>query len=216
MNKTILLLLFLFAELSHAALVGRDFDGDISTVEAYYDTEQDITWLADANAAAGSIYDDGASLFDGRMTGTNANAWISSLTIEGYSNWRLPTTLQPDPTCSTQGAYGSRDFNCTGSEMGHLYYINGISVSSPGIFSNIVSATYWSATDHVESGTDGAWAFNFVNGATGSLDRDLSIGHAWAVHDGDIGISIVPIPTAIWLFGSGLIGLVGFARRKNA
>ena len=29
-------------------------------------------------------------------------------------------------------------------------------------------------------------------------------------------INAVPIPAAVWLFGSGLIGLVGFARRKKA
>ncbi|MCK4704384.1 MAG: VPLPA-CTERM sorting domain-containing protein, partial [Gammaproteobacteria bacterium] len=28
-------------------------------------------------------------------------------------------------------------------------------------------------------------------------------------------VQAVPVPAAIWLFGSGLIGLVGFARRKN-
>jgi hypothetical protein len=36
----------------------------------------------------------------------------------------------------------------------------------------------------------------------------------WAVHDGDIGA--VPIPAALWLFGSGLLGLVGMAKRKAA
>ena len=29
-------------------------------------------------------------------------------------------------------------------------------------------------------------------------------------------VSIVPVPAAIWLFGSGLIGLIGVARRKKA
>jgi len=29
-------------------------------------------------------------------------------------------------------------------------------------------------------------------------------------------ISTVPVPAAAWLFGSGLIGLVGLARRKKA
>jgi len=29
-------------------------------------------------------------------------------------------------------------------------------------------------------------------------------------------VSAVPVPAAAWLFGSGLIGLVGFARRKKA
>ena len=28
--------------------------------------------------------------------------------------------------------------------------------------------------------------------------------------------SAVPVPAAVWLFGSGLISLVGFARRKKA
>jgi len=26
----------------------------------------------------------------------------------------------------------------------------------------------------------------------------------------------VPVPAAVWLFGSGLIGLIGIARRKKA
>jgi len=36
--------------------------------------------------------------------------------------------------------------------------------------------------------------------------------------DGDIGIVVnpVPVPAAVWLFGSGLLGLVGVARRKAA
>jgi hypothetical protein len=32
----------------------------------------------------------------------------------------------------------------------------------------------------------------------------------------DLTITAVPVPTAIWLFGSGLLGLVGIARRKKA
>jgi len=28
--------------------------------------------------------------------------------------------------------------------------------------------------------------------------------------------TVVPVPAAVWLFGSGLIGLIGFARRKKA
>ena len=32
---------------------------------------------------------------------------------------------------------------------------------------------------------------------------------------GTIGASVVPVPAAIWLFGSGLLGLVGISRRKT-
>lgn len=36
------------------------------------------------------------------------------------------------------------------------------------------------------------------------------------VTSADIINTAVPVPTAVWLFGSGLIGLVGIARRKNS
>ncbi len=32
---------------------------------------------------------------------------------------------------------------------------------------------------------------------------------------GGYGASVVPVPSAVWLFGSGLIGLIGIARRKK-
>jgi hypothetical protein len=34
--------------------------------------------------------------------------------------------------------------------------------------------------------------------------------------DGSVTISAVPVPAAVWLFGSGLLGLIGIARRKAA
>jgi hypothetical protein len=56
-----------------------------------YDTDLDITWLADANAGVGSTFDNGGSTTDGRMTWVNANAWAASLTVGGFSDWRLPS-----------------------------------------------------------------------------------------------------------------------------
>ena len=39
---------------------------------------------------------------------------------------------------------------------------------------------------------------------------------AYAVHlEGDVS-SVVPVPAAVWLFGSGLLGLVGVARRRKS
>jgi hypothetical protein len=31
-----------------------------------------------------------------------------------------------------------------------------------------------------------------------------------------VGATVVPVPAAVWLFGSGLLGLIGVARRKEA
>jgi len=42
----------------------------------------------------------------------------------------------------------------------------------------------------------------------------LDIGSGNSMHV--TSVSAVPVPAAVWLFGSGLIGLAGFAKRKKA
>ena len=51
--------------------------------------------------------------------------------------------------------------------------------------------------------------FGFSMGFDFSLD-----GTATAISTDVINTSVVPVPAAVWLFGSGLIGLVGVARRR--
>jgi hypothetical protein len=126
---------------SHAALVSR------LAGQAIYDTDLDITWLANTNFAADELSDtrvaeiisatgsidghtladadfekDVAGVYSGRMTWLGATAWVDQLDFGGIIDWRLPDTLQPDTSCDLQGAPGSRGFNCTGSELGHLFY----------------------------------------------------------------------------------------------
>ena len=43
----------------------------------------------------------------------------------------------------------------------------------------------------------------------------FDIGSGNSLHVTGYSVSSVPVPAAIWLFGSGLIGLIGFARRKK-
>lgn len=43
----------------------------------------------------------------------------------------------------------------------------------------------------------------------------LNFGGDYAVDDLALNETVVPVPAAVWLFGSGLIGLVGVARRKK-
>lgn len=45
-----------------------------------------------------------------------------------------------------------------------------------------------------------------------NINIDIGSGNSMVV----IGISAVPVPPALWLFGSGLLGLVGIAKRKKA
>ena len=203
MKKLIALALLLSIGAAQAALVDRG-GGFI------YDTEQDITWLQDANYAQTSGFDP-----DGRMTWDTAVSWADGLSVYDsvrdvtYDDWRLATTLQPDPSCSIQTGGDSLGYDCTGSEMGHLFNVDGISAGTPGLFTNLQSGSYWSGTEYAPN-TSYAWYFYFNYGYQ---DYNYKGNHryALAVRSGDV--AAVPVPAAVWLFGSAL-GLLGWMRRK--
>jgi hypothetical protein len=87
---------------TNAALVGRDINGNAVAGNAassvfLYDTVLNVTWLRNANAGAGSAYDDtgygGSTTTDGKMSWGNAQAWAANLTVGSYGGWRLPTMI---------------------------------------------------------------------------------------------------------------------------
>ncbi len=60
---------------------------------------------------------------------------------------------------------------------------------------------------------DNAWGLYFVDGSLTTGNEYLNDNFAWAVHNGDV--AAIPVPAAVWLFGSGLLGLIGVARNKS-
>ena len=120
-----------------------------------YDDHLNITWLQDANLAAtnqfgliqsGSIIPSAGKIGShGRMDWVAANNWVAGMNAanyKGFNGWRLPTTTQPDDGCSLQVPFAGHPdqgffSGCTGSEMGHLFYGDGISFAAPGLFSNV-------------------------------------------------------------------------------
>ena len=185
-----------------------------------YDDVQDITWLQNANSGAGSAYDDndrGGTIDDGQMSFGNALLWADTLTYYDvvrnvtWDDWRLPVAVQPDASCSSPSY--SLGFGCTGSEMGHLYNVDGVSTATPRLFLNIQSDLYyWSGTwINLPPGAHVS-VFNFGTGHQSGEDEPYGI-YAWAVRDGDVGE--VPVPGALWLFGSGLIGLLLRVRKRQ-
>lgn len=172
---------------------------------AYYDNVADLTWLANANTS-GNTFD-----------WYGASAWAESLNINGITGWRLPGTVVPDETCD----FISREFNCTGSELGNMFYnvlggVAGSSISTThnnnyDLFTNIQTEAYWSTNyDNYNP-----WYFFFRSGYQDDFNGYRSDSYyAWAVHTGDV--SAVPVPAAAWLFISGLIGLAAIAKQKQA
>jgi len=211
---------------ANSALIGRLAVTPGGTdYQAYYDTNTNLTWLADANYAQTSGYDT-----DGLMSWTDADAWATALEVAGVGGWRLPDTIDVDNDGTTQGVDAGYNIT-THSELSNMFYnVLGNSayfhpdgyftecyvapdycLSNTGPFSNLQPFNYWSM-EYAPNPSYYAWAFQMGSGNQGNRFKG-STGYAWAVQTGDIGA--VPIPAAVWLFGSGLVGLIGVARRKK-
>ncbi len=196
-----------------------------------YDTAQNITWLQDANYAMTNGDD-----ADGRMTWDNSVAWVGSLSYYDsvrdttWDDWRLPTIVDFGSDGCNYGYSGTDcgyNVDVSGSEMAHMYHNTlgnlayhdtegnspqpGWNLINAGPFDNYKYYYYWSGTEFVTS-TYAAWWFHTHNGGQGGLGKG-NLYYAWAVRDGDV--FATPIPAAAWLFGSGLIGLLGVARRRR-
>lgn len=188
-----------------ATLQGRDLDGNLATAEAYFDTALGITWLADANHAAG------------RMDWYEANAWVGSLDFNGIDDWRLPTwtdTGAPDCNHTYSGTDCGFNVDTASGEMAHLFYTTlgnlayydtsgaypqpGWGLSNTGPFANIpTSYVHW--TSGTPANVYSAIYFHFGTGeqyaAAKTALGDAADQYAWAVHSGDVG-AVVPTPDA--------------------
>ena len=200
-----------------------------------------ITWLSNANLAATETFglsygvNYGTDIYgnqsiinsNGSMTWGGAMKWIGAMNAFnggvgylGYNDWRLPTTLQPDASCGTQSGGESYGYYCTGSEMGHLFLSElGEAAGQPlsssadpdkAKFTNLQSLHYWSGTEYAPV-TNRAWNFN-TNYGYQYADYKVYNMFAMAVRPGQV--AAVPVPAAAWLLGSGLLGLIGVARRR--
>lgn len=199
-----------------------------------FDTNGKLGWT-DANAWVDNLDINGITGWRlptvSPVSGLNYN---TSLTSDG-------TTDRGTARTTTDGSDGGwRDSSFTpASEMGHMYYVNlgnlgrydpdldyvfglneqeGWGLNNTGPITNLFADAYMTGTEATGTGFDSsAFYFAFDSGTQSILSTVYNDPwRVWAVHDGAIGVAAVPIPSALWLFGSGLLGLVGVARRKKA
>jgi hypothetical protein len=104
----------------------------------------------------------------------------------------------------TFGVFGNGTYNGVNQ--------NSIGQADVGLVKNLQSYAYWSGAEY-SPGSGNAWYFNTTSGNQSyNYGNGLEF-YAWAVRPGDV--SAVPVPAAFWLFGSGLMGLLGLRRRGN-
>jgi hypothetical protein len=219
---------------AQATLLARDLDGN-NVTDAYFDTDLNITWLRNANAGAGSSFDNGGNATDGLMTWVNAVNWASSYSIGGYDDWRLPTLNPLDSTCSDNFSPGGGfpqmyyGFNCTGSELSHLFVTElgskanqfvqnqtgdtAEQIANLALFSNMQTHGYWSGTEYAPN-ADSAWLFYSDSGGQ-SANEKRSGYFAMAVRDGDVRAAQVPEPESLLLALTALSALALVRRRRG-
>lgn len=119
----------------------------------------------------------------------------------------IPNGSSPPPTIDFTSAGIGIDFLTLAPDLGQIFYI-GDGVTSGGDFQSFEAPT---GATRVFFGIPDGFGFVGLPGAYDDNDGSYRI---------NIGInetpSAIPVPAAVWLFGTALFGLIGFTKRKKS
>lgn len=178
---------------------GDNLTGVSYNMDQYQDTPPDkfVTWTDDPSLMSGTIDANGNMTF----TPTGRLAVAGLLTFMGIQPWNIDSSLGIPAPSNTYVTL------TTGTSTGQ-------------------SLTADQANTPPTSLTGSALVADGNGGWNGLLVSSSNFGEEWSLFSAtpytevwDVNIqavSTVPIPAAIWLFGSGLIALLGVARKKKA
>jgi hypothetical protein len=221
------LLLSLITPTAEASLTVGVADGK----DIVYSSGTNVSWTADANLlatmmsaqgfntvvnaiiSASPIVYDTPNYFDGSYNHYVSYSGSYTISTSDFGTTGTVTWLPTTPDSDSSGG-----FNKTNSQMGELFYnelggIAGNSIPNSNYFSNVQAYLYWSSTEYSSDPKYMySWLFNTFTGNQGATFKSYQY-YAWAVSPGNI--AAVPVPSALLLFGTGLLGLLSLKRRGN-
>jgi len=190
-------------------------DNVLATVDAN-------TGLASSLGGGGYIdgalaFDDNSILYAADSTGALAIIDQTDGTSTGLGGFRLPRLFGLDYNSADGFLYGITGsasaldllkINPThGSLVSTLALTQSLNGSAAGTLMFDWNGNLWGTTN---GSTNNLFQ---IDTATGNVSNFLSVTTGF-VPQGMGYVSAIPVPAAVWLFGSGLIGLIGLARRK--
>jgi hypothetical protein len=155
------------------------------------------------------------------------NNFTITNTSGSTQTYTLGTTIGITPAIPIGAMQGSIGFTLTDNNSnGATLATSGVSIYQGEIDGN-VARTLWNPTTSFTApfaSTSSSTYFGFPTreAAPESIDSDIGILITFSLTNGDsasftsnFDVVPVPVPAAVWLFGSGLLGLFGLSRRKR-
>jgi hypothetical protein len=152
------------------------------------------------------------------------NFTIQGLVSDGDESFPNDFNLTAGDIITATGSF-TANLGTIGNETGTVSFATG----SGNTMSINLNGTFLFASDDIGYGTGGGPSLDFLSGSLTNFDFYKSstpysfdsYGLYFDDFDALFGtwtsttLTPVPVPAAVWLFGSGLLGLVGIARRKK-
>ena len=170
-----------------------------------------LMFLASQNANASFIGDTvSCSLFGTSQTCSSSTAVVDASEIEftfGHSGFPTNAEIDIQASSFTITALRSLTYGGTTVTLSDFDWLN-----EQAIISNVILEIRGVTNDETITGTPSLTAFD-------NDSVSVNLAGIWQAGDSilvTMETTAVPLPTAIWLFGAGLLSLVGLARGKDS
>lgn len=187
---------------------GNSFSLTSFNMDAYTGTAGGnfVTRMVDVSGAGGTISDTGEMILD--LTGRTGLAQFFTV-FPGEQPWNLDTHGATQALCAP--GTGKYTLFTTGNSTA-IDCINGgtvVDITGSALVGSVAAGQYTGSGTLVSAGNVGDKWGAFDGTPYSEIFQVTVTGTA-------NGGTVIPIPAAVWLLGSGLLGLVGVARRKKA